>query len=320
MYTDATGSPMDLTDPVHRDCVPSIPYQTPVSAPLRQIQHSPAYMHVPVRDRTSTGQGPGQLINFSSPPIPSQIHHSSTIPSLQSFPSLHMIPQSASETWHHRVPTNHYITSRPLPPAPTINNLMNDTYTPIISPPAPLFNYLRSPVSVPPASTRAPSRVASRMDSPHIVDRAPSRIVHQPRPHPIVDLHRISSASINFQNDLHSAPAVMEDFPREPYGMTQSRPATTRPGPQWFPGPMHPPTEQPYPVYYANPPYPFPYTLPSELSRSNTPRFKIEYSSIHSTFLATIKDSDSLKDRKTWVKWNEGVWQAVADGFTDVII
>ncbi|KAJ3848587.1 hypothetical protein EV368DRAFT_68138 [Lentinula lateritia] len=107
----------------------------------------------------------------------------------------------------------------------------------------------------------------------------------------------------------------MADFPRDNYGMTQSRPATTQPVPQWFTGPMHPPTEQQYPVYYANPPYPFPYTLPPESSRSDTPHFKIEYSSIHSTFLAMIKDSDSLKDRKSWVKWNEGVWQAVADGF-----
>ncbi|KAJ3883964.1 hypothetical protein GG344DRAFT_84855 [Lentinula edodes] len=200
-------------------------------------------MHVPVRDRTSTGQRPGQLINFSFPPVPSQIHHSSTIPLLRSFPSLHMIPQSASETWHHRVPTNHYTTSRPLPPAPTINNLMNDTYTPIVSPPVSLFNDLRSPVSVPPASTRAPSRVASCMGSPHVLDRVPSRIVHQPWPHQIVDLHCISLASINFHNDLHSAPAVMEDFPQDNYGMTQSRPTTTRPAPQWFPGPMHPPTE-----------------------------------------------------------------------------
>ncbi|KAJ3857495.1 hypothetical protein EV368DRAFT_77709 [Lentinula lateritia] len=258
---------MDLTDPVHPDCAPSMSYQTPVSAPLHQIQHLPAYMHVPARDRTSTGQGLGHLMNFSSPPIPSQIHNSSTVPSLQSFSSLHMIPQSASETWHHHVPTNHYTTSQPLPPAPTnsINNLMNNTYTPIVSPPIPLFNYLQSPVLVPPALTCTPSC----MGSPHLIDHVPSRIVHQPQPHQIVDLDC----------------------------------------------PMHPPTEQQYPLYYANPPYPFPYTLPPESSHSDTPRFKIEYSSIHSMFLATIKDLDSLKDRKSWVKWNEGVWQAVANGF-----
>ncbi|KAJ3859507.1 hypothetical protein EV359DRAFT_68099 [Lentinula novae-zelandiae] len=29
----------------------------------------------------------------------------------------------------------------------------------------------------------------------------------------------------------------------------------------------------------------------------------------------SAQDADSLKDRKSWVKWNEGVWQAVADGF-----
>ncbi|KAJ3803814.1 hypothetical protein F5876DRAFT_84361 [Lentinula aff. lateritia] len=291
---------MDLTDPVHPDCAPSMSYQIPVSAPLRQIQYLPAYMHVPARDRTSTGQGPGHLMNFSSPPIPSQIHNSSTVPLLQSFSSLHMIPQSASETWHHRVSTNHYTTSCPLPPAPTnsINNFMNNTYTPIVSPPIPLFNYLQSPVLVPPALTCTPSR----MGSPHLIDHVPSRIVHQPRPHQIVDLDRISLVSINFHNDLHSAPAIMADFPRDNYRMTQSRPPTIRPVLQWFPGPMHPPTEQQYPLYYANPPYSFPYTLPPESSHSDTPCFEIEYSSIHSTFLATIKDLDSLKDRKSWVK------------------
>ncbi|KAJ3898480.1 hypothetical protein F5879DRAFT_994749 [Lentinula edodes] len=184
-----------------------------------------------------------------------------------------------------------------------------------MSPPVPLFNYLRSPVSVPPASIRAPSRVASRMNSPHIIDRVPSQIMHQPRPQHLVDLDRISSPSINFHPDLHSAPTIMTDFPRDHYEMAHNRPNTTRPIPQWFPGPNHTPHEQPYPVYYPNHQYPFPYPVPPEPSRSDTPRFKIEYLSIHSTFLATIKDSDSLKDRKSWVKWNEGVWQAVADGF-----
>ncbi|KAH7871184.1 uncharacterized protein C8R40DRAFT_1072723 [Lentinula edodes] len=154
--------------------------------------------------------------------------------------------------------------------------------------------------------------MASRMDSPRIIDRVPSRVMHQPRPHQLVDLDRISSASIDFHNDLHSAPAVMTEFPRDMYEMHHSRPNTTRPVPQWFPDSIPHPPMQPYPIYYANQQYPFPYPPPP---RSDTPRFKIEYSSIHSTFLATIKDSDSLKDRKSWVKWNEGVWQAVADGF-----
>ncbi|KAJ3871643.1 hypothetical protein F5051DRAFT_445980 [Lentinula edodes] len=94
---------MDLTDPIHCDCAPSTSYQTPVSTPLRQIQTSPAYMHVPHRNRSSTGPGLGHLITFPSSPILSQTHHSSIIPSLPSFPSLQTLPQSVSETWHHRL-------------------------------------------------------------------------------------------------------------------------------------------------------------------------------------------------------------------------
>ncbi|KAJ3858092.1 hypothetical protein EV359DRAFT_88289, partial [Lentinula novae-zelandiae] len=155
------------------------------------------------------------------------------------------------------------------------------------------------------------------MGSPHVIDRSPSRIMHQPQPHQLVDLDRLSSPSLTFQNDHHSAPAVMTEFPRESYGIPQSRPNTTHTIPPWFPVHIPPPPEQSYPMYYPNPPYPYPYPYPlsSEPPRSITPRVKIEYSSIHSTFLATIKDTDSLKDRKSWVKWNEGVWQAVADGF-----
>ncbi|KAJ3809851.1 hypothetical protein F5876DRAFT_77364 [Lentinula aff. lateritia] len=316
---------MDLTDPIHRDCAPSTSYQTPVSAPLRQIQHSPAYMQVPNRNQSSTGPGPGHLITFPSSPILSPRHHSSIIPSLPSFPSLQTLPQSVSETWHPRVPTfqnnlhnqNHFNIPRPLPPAPTnsLNNLM-ETYTPNIFPPFPFFNYLRSPVLVPPASA-TPVQIASRIGSPLVVERAPSRIMHQPQPHQLVDLDRLSAPSMNFHHDLHSAPAVMTDFHHKPYGIPQSQPNTTHTIPPWFPAQLPPLAEQAYPVYYPNQPYPYPYpyNFPSVPPRSNTPRFKIEYLSIHSTFLATIKDTDSLKDRKSWVKWNEGVWQAVADGF-----
>ncbi|KAJ3901226.1 hypothetical protein F5879DRAFT_1004020 [Lentinula edodes] len=190
MYTDDTGSPMDLTDPVHRDCTPSASYHMPVSVPLCPNHHSPAYMHVPTRDGTSPGLGPRQLITFPSPPVPSQIHHSSTIPSLPSFPSIQTIPQFVSETWHHCIPTfpntlpfqNQYHISRPLPPALTnyFNELMLNTYTPTTSPHIRLFDHLRSPVSVPPASPRAPSRIASRMGSPQVIDRVLSRIMHQP--------------------------------------------------------------------------------------------------------------------------------------------
>ncbi|KAJ3875585.1 hypothetical protein F5051DRAFT_442251 [Lentinula edodes] len=315
---------MDLTDPVHRDCAQSTSYQTPVSAPIRQIRHSPAYMHVPNHDRLSTGPGPGHLITFPSSPILSHINHSSTIPS---FPSLQTLPQSISENWHRRVPnfpdnlhTRNQTTfnvSRPLPPTPpnSFDNL-TQSYTPDVPPPFPFFTYIRSPVSVSPASI-APGHITSRMDFPHVINCSPSRIMHQPQPHQLVDLDRLSSPSINFHNDHHSVPPVMTEFPRESYGITQSQPNTTHTIPPWFPVHIPPPPEQSYPMYYPNPPYPYPYPYPlsSEPHRSNTPRVKIEYSSIHSTFLATIKDTDSLKDRKTWVKWNEGVWQAVADGF-----
>ncbi|KAJ3858949.1 hypothetical protein EV359DRAFT_86990 [Lentinula novae-zelandiae] len=141
--------------------------------------------------------------------------------------------------------------------------------------------------------------------------------MHQPQPHQLVNLDHISSPSLNFCNDLHSAPAVMTEYPREQYGIPPSRPNTTRTIPPWFPVHVPPPPEQSYPMYYPNPPYPYPYPYPtsSESPRSNTPRVKIEYSSIHLTFLVTIKDTDSLKDRKSWVEWNKGVWQAIADGF-----
>ncbi|KAJ3804453.1 hypothetical protein F5876DRAFT_83127 [Lentinula aff. lateritia] len=135
---------MDLTDPVHRDCAPSAPYQMPVSVLLCPITHSTAYMRIPARDGTSPGIGPGQLITFPLPPVPSQPHHSSTFPLFPSLPSINTIPQSVSETWHHCIPTvhhslpllNQYHVPQPLPPAPTtsLNDLMQDTYTPITSP------------------------------------------------------------------------------------------------------------------------------------------------------------------------------------------
>ncbi|KAJ3885814.1 hypothetical protein GG344DRAFT_82315 [Lentinula edodes] len=171
---------MDLTDPVHCDCAPLASYLTPVSAPIRQICHSPAYMHVPNRDCLSTGPGPGHLINFPSSPILSHINHSSTIPS---FPSLQTLPPSISENWHRHVPTfadnlhtqnqTTFNVSRPLPPAPpnSFNNLPQ-SYTPNVPPPFPFFNYIRSPVSVPPASI-ASGRITSCMDSPHVIDRSP---------------------------------------------------------------------------------------------------------------------------------------------------
>ncbi|KAJ3858687.1 hypothetical protein EV359DRAFT_68809 [Lentinula novae-zelandiae] len=132
--------------------------------------------------------------------------------------------------------------------------------------------------------------------------------MHQPRPHRIVDLDHIS-ASAQLIPETQSAPAILSEFPRDHY---HHLPESNH---QWFPNPPRVQESHPYPTYYA--PYPVYQTIqpPTEPPRSVTPKFKIEYSSIHATFLATIKDADSLKDRKSWIKWNEGVWQAVADGF-----
>ncbi|KAJ3858908.1 hypothetical protein EV359DRAFT_68622 [Lentinula novae-zelandiae] len=88
--------------------------------------------------------------------------------------------------------------------------------------------------------------------------------------------------------------------------------------PQWTQPPSPPlraPTNHHYPMYYTLYPVYQNFQPPPVTPRLVTPKIKIEYSSIHATFLATIKDADALKDRKSWVKWNEGVWQAVANGF-----
>ncbi|KAJ3903221.1 hypothetical protein F5879DRAFT_923240 [Lentinula edodes] len=103
----------------------------------------------------------------------------------------------------------------------------------------------------------------------------------------------------------------MSQFPQEHYPF-HHRPDVPQ---HWIPSPPRGPIDGQYPMYYT--PYPVyqNFQPPPEQPCSTTPKFKIEYSSIHATFLATIKDADSLKDRKSWVKWNEGVWQVVADGF-----
>ncbi|KAJ4470320.1 hypothetical protein C8J55DRAFT_564055 [Lentinula edodes] len=145
------------------------------------------------------------------------------------------------------------------------------------------------------------------------IDWTPSRIMHQPRPHCIVDLDHIS-ASAHLIPEIQSAPAIMSEFPCKHYHMLPNHSEVPHSPTQWVTVPPRAPDNHPYPMYYT--PYPvyqaFP---PPDQPRSTTPRFKIEYSSIHATFLATIEDIDSLKDRKSWVKWNEGVWQAVADSF-----
>ncbi|KAJ3865926.1 hypothetical protein EV359DRAFT_79995 [Lentinula novae-zelandiae] len=133
--------------------------------------------------------------------------------------------------------------------------------------------------------------------------------MHQPRPHRLVDLDHIST-SAQLLPETQSAPAVMSEFPQEHHHLFHNHSNIP-----WVPPPPHAPADHPYPMYYA--PYPVyqNFQPPPASPRPRTPRFKIEYSSIHATFLAMIKDADSLKDRKSWVKWNKGVWQAVADGF-----
>ncbi|KAJ3858841.1 hypothetical protein EV359DRAFT_87137 [Lentinula novae-zelandiae] len=297
---------MDLTVPVHCDPpqTQSIPYQTPVSIPFCPNQHSPAYMRANSHATSPMDTGPGQMINHFSPShsihsSPHSVHsplNHSNVPSLPSFPSAQTIPQSVSETWHHHiVPTFQNLTHNftpqdlfnyhPLPPAPASNNFLPESYTPIGSPQFLPMNYIRSPVSVPPASVCLPSRLGSCMANHPAVKRTPSCIMHQPHPHHIVDLDHIS-ASAQLVPETQSAPAILSEFPWDHYHHIPELNHQCLPD--------NSPTKQP---------------------RSVTPKFKIEYSSIHTTFLATIKDADSLKDRKLWVKWNEGVWQAVADGF-----
>ncbi|KAJ3897853.1 hypothetical protein F5879DRAFT_995464 [Lentinula edodes] len=126
-----------------------------------------------------------------------------------------------------------------------------------------------------------------------------------------MDLDHISTAA-QLIPETQSAPAILSEFPQETHHPFHHHPTIPS---HWVPPPSHAPADYPYPMYYT--PYPI-YQNPQprlESPRSTTPKFKIEYSSIHATFLATIKDADSLKDRKSWVKWNEGVWQAVANGF-----
>ncbi|KAJ3903220.1 hypothetical protein F5879DRAFT_1038651 [Lentinula edodes] len=182
---------MDLTAPIHRDLprTHSIPYQTPVSIPVRHNQHSPAYMRTSNHATLQMDAGPRQDHSssprsiHSSPHINSPLLHS-TVPSLPSFPSVPNIPQSVSETWHHRIIpafqnlTHNFTTQnminyqRPLPSAPphSSNTFIPDTYTPLGSPQFLPMNFVRSPVSVPSASVRLPSCIGSRMDNSNTVE------------------------------------------------------------------------------------------------------------------------------------------------------
>ncbi|KAJ4463535.1 hypothetical protein C8R41DRAFT_861290, partial [Lentinula lateritia] len=246
MNTDDQGSRMDLTVLVHRDPprTQSIPYQTPVSVPFRPTQHTPAYMRANSHATSPMDTGPGQLIHNFSPshslhslshPRNSPIH-TSTVPSLPSFPSVPTIPQSISETWHNRiVPAFHHLSHnfttqnmfhyRPLPsaPVPSSNTFIPESYTPLDSPNFLPINFVRSPVSVPPASVHLPSRVGSRMDQNHIVERTPSRIMHQPRPHRIVDIDHISTTA-QLIPETQSAPAILSEFPQEIHHLLHHHP------------------------------------------------------------------------------------------------
>ncbi|KAJ3898348.1 hypothetical protein F5879DRAFT_994902 [Lentinula edodes] len=156
------------------------------------------------------------------------------------------------------------------------------------------IHFIQSPVSVPSASVRLPYRIGSCMDHHHIVEQTPSRIMHQPRPHCLVDLDHIST-SAQLLPETQSALAVMSEFPQEHHHLFHNHPNIP-----WVHPPPHAPADHSYPMYYA--PYPVyqNFQPPPASPRPMTPRFKIKYSSIHVTFLVTIKDADSQKDRKSW--------------------
>ncbi|KAJ3805223.1 hypothetical protein F5876DRAFT_82022 [Lentinula aff. lateritia] len=137
------------------------------------------------------------------------------------------------------------------------------------------------------------------MDVHPNVDHTPSRIMHQLHPHQTVNLDHIS-ASAHLIPEIHSAPAIMSEFPPECYNSLSNH-LNVPPSPlQWISAPPGVPKNHPYPMYYT--PYPvYQPFQPHHQTRSMTPKFKIEYLSIHATFLATIKEPDSLKDRKSWV-------------------
>ncbi|KAJ3972482.1 hypothetical protein EV361DRAFT_1033058 [Lentinula raphanica] len=72
-----------------------------------------------------------------------------------------------------------------------------------------------------------------------------------------------------------------------------------------------------YPHYHhpPNAPYPPLHHAYNHVQSDRESKVKVNYSSIHATFLATIRSTDALRDKKSWSKWYEGVFQAVADGF-----
>ncbi|KAJ3911426.1 hypothetical protein F5877DRAFT_85979 [Lentinula edodes] len=201
--------------------------------------------------------GPRQIIlspshsMHSHPSLNSQMNHS-TVPSLSLFPSVPTIPQSISETWHnHNIPTStqnfapqnmfHY---RPLPVAPvqSSNTFMNDTTTPLGSPVFSPLHYIQSPVSVPPASVRLPSRLCSRMTVHPNINRTPSRIMHQPCPHRIVDLDHLY-ASAHLLPEIQSALAIMSEFHCKHYPMLPRQSEVPHSPTQWVAVPPRAPVK-----------------------------------------------------------------------------
>ncbi|KAJ3850225.1 hypothetical protein EV368DRAFT_84748 [Lentinula lateritia] len=261
---------MDLMVPVHCDPpqTQSIPYQMLVSIPFHPMQHSPAYMHVNSHATSPMDMGPGQTITHFSPShsihsSPHSIHsplNHSTVPSLPSFPSVQTIPQSVSKTWHHRIiPTFQNLTHNfspqnmfnycPLPSAsaPLLHIFIPESYTPLGSPHFPPMNYVQSPVSVPPASVYLPSRIGSRMDDHPTVEHTPSQIMHQPRPHRLVDLDHIL-ASTQLIPETQSVPAIMSEYLRMHYHSFPSHLNTHPLNQQWIPAPIHVPDDHSYPA------------------------------------------------------------------------
>ncbi|KAJ3808810.1 hypothetical protein F5876DRAFT_78355 [Lentinula aff. lateritia] len=276
---------MDLTAPVHRDppWTQTFPYQTLVSMPVCPAQHSPAYMCPHSHATLPMDPGLGHMITNFSAP------HSNTSPihhsNVPSLPSFPSVPTFPQSV--SETWQNHIV--------PTFQNLthtftnpnMFDNHRPLPSAPEP-------PSFIPESKTP--------LNSP------PFLPINFGRSHVSVP-------------PASSALAIMSEFLQEYHHTFPNHPDISPQ--QWVQPPLRAPTDHHYPLYYT--PYPVyqSFQPPPKQPRSVTPKFKIEYSSIHATFLTTIKDADSLKDRKSWptrkelearLKWDKN------DGWTSSIL